>query len=216
VTEQTGPVPVATTVVFDLGGVLVDWDPRYLYRRLMPEDEVEDFLDEVDFLAWNRRADAGASWAQTVAEHAELFPHRRDLLAAYPERFTDSLQGEVPGTVQVLRDLHDDGVRLLALTNWSAETFPHARAMFAFLTLFEDVVVSGQEGVAKPDPEVFRLVLDRFGLDPARTVFVDDSARNVAAAEAAGLVGVRFHDAERLRVDLRELGLLPGPHPAGP
>lgn len=207
---------VPTTVVFDLGGVLVDWDPRYLYRRLLPEDEVEEFLDEVDFMAWNHRADAGGSWADAVAEHAEQYPHRRELLAAYPERFPESLAGEVPGTVRVLRDLHDDGVRLLALTNWSAETFPHARAMFAFLSLFEDVVVSGEERVTKPDPAVFRLVLDRFGLDAARTVFVDDSARNVAAAADEGLVAVRFRDAEQLRDDLRALGLLDGRTVPGP
>ena len=122
----------------------------------------------------------------------------------------------MPGTVQLLRDLHTAGVRLLALTNWSAETFPHARAMFAFLSLFEDVVVSGEERLAKPDLAVFRLVLDRYRLDPTRTVFVDDSPRNVAAAASAGLVAVRFHDATRLRDDLRRLGLLADqPGPAG-
>ena len=125
----------------------------------------------------------------------------------------------MPGTVQLLRDLHTAGVRLLALTNWSAETFPHARAMFAFLSLFEDVVVSGEEQLAKPDLAVFRLVLDRYRLDPSRTVFVDDSPLNVAAAATAGLVGVRFHDAPRLRADLRRLGLLadqPGPAGSAP
>jgi 2-haloacid dehalogenase len=207
-TSSPAPSAVPTTVVFDLGGVLVDWDPRYLYRQLLPEDEVEDFLTEVDFPTWNYRADAGAPWADAVAEHAARFPHRAELLAAYPERFRETLGGEVPGTVELLRDLHAAGVRLLALTNWSAETFPHARAMFAFLSLFEDVVVSGEEQLAKPDLAVFRLVLDRYGLDPARTVFVDDSPRNVAAAATAGLVALRFHEAHRLRADLQQLGLL--------
>jgi 2-haloacid dehalogenase len=205
-----------TAVVFDLGGVLVDWDPRYLYRQLLPADEVEGFLAEVDFAAWNLRADAGGRWADAVAEHAARFPHRADLLAAYPARFRETLGGEVPGTVELLRDLHETGVRLLALTNWSAETFPHARAMFAFLSLFEDVVVSGEERLAKPDLALFRLVLDRYHLDPARTVFVDDSPRNVAAAADAGLLALRFHDAPRLRADLARLGLLTGsPGPAG-
>jgi 2-haloacid dehalogenase len=206
-TPSAGP---PTSVVFDLGGVLVDWDPRYLYRQLLPADEVEDFLDEVDFMAWNHRADAGGRWADAVAEHAERFPHRAELLAAYPARFRESLRGEVPGSVELLRDLHRAGIRLFALTNWSAETFPQARAMFAFLSLFEDVVVSGEERLTKPDLAVFRLVLDRHHLDPARTAFVDDSPRNVAAAAGAGMHAVLFTDPMTLRRDLRRLGLLPG------
>lgn len=204
------------TVVFDLGGVLVDWDPRYLYRQLLPDDAaVERFLEEVDFRAWNYRLDAGAGAAEAVEAHAALHPHHRDLLAAYPARFRETLGGEVPGTVDVLRDLHRHGVRLLALTNWSAETFPHARELFDFLDLFEDVVVSGVEKVAKPDPAVFRLLVERYRLDPGTTVFVDDSPANVAAAGKAGLVALRFRDAATLRADLQRLGLLP-PDPTAP
>ncbi len=202
------PPPVA--VVFDLGGVLVHWDPRHLYRRLLPDDGIEDFFAEVDFAAWNRRADGGARWADLVAEHSRRFPHRAELLAAYPARFAETLVGEVAGTVEVLHDLHREGVRLLALTNWSAETFPHARGRFPFLELFEDVVVSGVEGVMKPDPAVFRLLLDRHGLPAGRTVFVDDSAVNVEAAGRAGMVGLRFVGADDLRDDLHRLGLLRG------
>ncbi|MEO7981594.1 MAG: HAD family phosphatase [Sporichthyaceae bacterium] len=209
--DQRPPrVAVPTTVVFDLGGVLVDWDPRYLYRQLLPEDEVEAFLTEVDFMAWNHRADSGGRWADAVSEHTERFPHRAELLAAYPARFRETLGGEVPGTVELLRELHRGGVRLLALTNWSAETFPHARELFDFLTLFEDVVVSGEEQLAKPDPAVFALLVDRYGLDARRTVFVDDSPRNVGAAVDAGLVALQFRDAHRLRADLAGLGLLTG------
>lgn len=199
-----------SAVVFDLGGVLIDWDPRYLYRRLLPDDDaVERFLQEVDFAAWNHRQDAGASWAEAVEAHSARHPHRRELLAAYPARFRETLGGEVPGTTDVLRELHDAGVRLLALTNWSAETFPQARELFDFLDLFEDIVVSGEEQLAKPDPAVFRLLLDRHRLDPGATVFVDDSAANVAAAAGAGLVALRFRDAATLREQLQALGLLP-------
>jgi 2-haloacid dehalogenase len=199
-----------TAVVFDLGGVLIQWDPRHLYRQLMPEDEVDAFLDEVGFDAWNHQQDAGAAWGPAVEAHAALFPHRRALLAAYPARFPDSLDGPVEGTVAILAELHAAGIRLVALTNWSAETFPYAEAAFDFLALFEGIVVSGREGVAKPDPAVFDLLLSRHDLDPAGTVFVDDSPVNVAAAAAAGLTGLVFTGADRLRADLSRLGLLDG------
>jgi len=197
-------------VVFDLGGVLIRWDPRHLYRQLMPEDEIDAFLDEVGFQAWNHEQDAGAPWGPAVEEHAALFPHRRELLAAYPARFAESLDGPVEGTVAILAELHAAGTRLVALTNWSAELFPHAEAAFDFLALFEGIVVSGREGVAKPDPAVFDLLLSRYHLDPARTVFVDDSPANVAAAAAAGLRALAFTSPDRLRADLSRLGLLDG------
>lgn len=199
--------PTPTTVVFDLGGVLIRWDPRLLYRRLMPPEEVEDFLAEIDFAGWNHAQDAGGSFADGVARLSALHPHRHELIAAYPARFPESLDGPITGTVEILRELHAGGVRLFALTNWSAETFPHAVEMFDFLELFEAVLVSGCEGVAKPDPAVFRLLIDRHHLDPARTVFVDDSPVNVAAASASGLVAVRFADPDTLRRHLAARGL---------
>jgi 2-haloacid dehalogenase len=201
---------VPTTVVFDLGGVLIEWDPRHLYRRLMPEDEVEAFLDEIGFARWNYAQDLGGSWAAAVDELSARHPQHRDLIAAYPARFPETLAGPVTGSVEVLRDLHAAGVRLLALTNWSAETYPYAVATFEFLALFEDVVVSGVEGVAKPDAAVFQLLLERYRLNPAATVFVDDSLVNVAAAAAAGMRGVLFRGADALRADLSRLGLLDG------
>ena len=206
--ERDAPAP--TTVVFDLGGVLIEWDPRRLYRRLLPEDQVEPFLDEIGFAAWNHAQDAGRSWATAVDELTARYPQHRELIAAYPARFPETLGGPVPGSVEVLRDLHAAGVRLLALTNWSAETYPHAEATFEFLTLFEDIVVSGAEGIAKPDPAVFALLVDRYRLDPAATVFVDDSPANVAAAAAAGFRALRFTAADTLRADLSRLGLLDG------
>jgi 2-haloacid dehalogenase len=209
-TSQERDAAVPSTVVFDLGGVLIEWDPRHLYRRLLPEDQVEPFLDEIGFAAWNHAQDAGGSWATAVDELAARYPQHRELIAAYPARFPETLAGPVPGSVEVLRDLHATGVRLLGLTNWSAETYPHAEATFEFLTLFEDIVVSGAEGIAKPDPAVFALLVDRYRLDPAATVFVDDSPANVAAAAAAGLRALRFTAADTLRADLSRLGLLAG------
>jgi 2-haloacid dehalogenase len=206
----TSAVSTPTSVVFDLGGVLVDWDPRHLYRRLMPEDEIDGFLDEVGFAAWNLQQDAGAPWAPAVEAQAARFPHRRELLAAYPARFAETLNGPIHGTVAILEELHAAGTRLFALTNWSAELFPHAEEAFAFLRLFEGIVVSGREGLAKPDPAIFALLVERHGLDPAVTVFVDDSPANVEAAEAAGLRALQFTGADALRRDLSRLGLLTG------
>ena len=197
-----------TTVVFDLGGVLIDWNPRYLYRRLLPADEVEPFLDEVDFMAWNHLQDSGGRWTEAVDSHAEQHPTRRHLLAAYPDRFPESMNGPIRGTVEILHQLDAEGVRLLALTNWSAELFPHALRTFDFLQVFQDILVSGVEGVAKPDPAVFALLLDRYGLDAAATAFIDDSPTNVAAAAAAGLQALHFRDPGRLRAELSQLGLL--------
>jgi len=204
---SSGRTTTPTTVVFDLGGVLIDWDPRHLYRRLLPEDEVEPFLDEIGFREWNHAQDAGGSWDEAVERLASRHPQRRDLIAAYPARFPETMTGPVPGTVELLRELHAGGTRLLALTNWSAETYPYAEATFEFLGLFEDVVVSGVEGVAKPDPALFTLLVERYELDPAATVFVDDSPANVEAAATAGLQALRFTDADALRGALSRLGL---------
>jgi 2-haloacid dehalogenase len=197
-----------STVVFDLGGVLLDWDPRYLYRRLLPEHEVDRFLEEIGFHAWNREQDAGRGWAAAVEELAGRHPHRRELIEAYPHRHDEALAGEVSGSVALLDELAEGGTRLLALTNWSAETFPAARRRFAFLDRFEGIVVSGQERVAKPDEAIFEVLLERYSLDPRATVFVDDAPTNVDAARRLGFIGLLFIDAARLRADLTRLGLL--------
>ncbi|MGZ4609163.1 MAG: HAD family hydrolase [Actinomycetes bacterium] len=196
-----------STVVFDLGGVLIDWDPRHLYRRLLPDDEIDDFLDEIGFAEWNHAQDAGGSWDEAVEALAARHPHRRELIAAYPRRYPETMAGPIEGTVRLLTQLRATGTRLLALTNWSAETFHHALSTFGFLEMFEDIVVSGVEGVAKPDPRLFTLLIERFALVPAETVFIDDSAANVAAAAELGLTALRFRDPDLLRADLRRLGL---------
>jgi 2-haloacid dehalogenase len=198
------------TVVFDLGGVLIDWDPRYLYRQLLPDDEVEAFLDEIGFAAWNHAQDAGGTWSEAVAAHVARHPHRRELIEAYPQRFLETLGGPIPGTVAILEELHARGVPLLALTNWSAETFRIARREFGFLDLFDAIVVSGEERVAKPDPRIFQILLDRHGLDAAHTIVIDDAPANVTAAREAGLVAIRYESPSALREQLVAAGLLPG------
>ncbi|MGN8245547.1 HAD family hydrolase [Cellulomonas soli] len=194
-------------VVFDLGNVLVHWDPYGPYEGRMDRAEVEAFFEEVDFLALNHQMDAGRSWHTARAELRERFPHRLAALDLYLEHFPDALPGPVDGSEQLVRDLLGLGVRALGLTNWSSETFHHAVPAAPAIGLLEDVLVSGVEGVAKPDPRIFALVVRRFGLDPARTVFTDDSAENVAAAAAAGFDALLFTSTAQLRADLVARGL---------
>lgn len=196
------------TVVFDLGGVLIRWDPRHLYRQLIPSDEVDAFLEEVDFLTWNHGCDAGLPWDDAVAQLSARYPHRAELIAAYPARFAESLVGAFEDSVVILRELRDAGVRLLALTNWPAESFRHARERFEFLDWFEGIVVSGQEKVAKPDPRIFAVLLERYAIDPRRTLFVDDAPANVDAARQVGLEATLFVGAPELRRELTSLALL--------
>lgn len=197
-------------VVFDLGNVLVRWDPAAAFAGVLPDDEVRRFLDDVDFAALNQQQDAGRPWADARAEVARRHPEHAATLDLYVQRFAHSLPGEVPGTAAVVDELRAAGVRVLGLTNWSAETFHHAVPAAPAIGRLEAVVVSGQEGVAKPDPRIFRLLASRHHLVPGRTVFADDSAANVAAADALGYVGVLFTDAQALRGELVARGVLPG------
>jgi len=196
-------------VVFDLGGVLIDWDPRYLYRRLLAsEEEVERFLGTVCTPEWNRAQDAGRSWAEAVDTLAARHPDQAGLIAAYRDRWPEMIAGPFEETVRVLADLRAAGVALYALTNWSAETFPVAQRRFDFLGWFEGTVVSGQEQLVKPDPRLYRLLAQRHGLDLRHSVFIDDTPANVVAARELGMLGLDFVDAERLRADLTAHGLL--------
>jgi 2-haloacid dehalogenase len=198
------------TIVFDLGGVLIDWDPRYAYRALFAEDEagMERFLAEVCTSDWNHSLDAGRSMAEAIDALVALHPEKAELITAWWERWPQMLRGPIDGTVEILETLHADGVPLYALTNWSAETFPIARERFPFLGRFRDIVVSGEERLAKPDRAIFDRLVMRAGLDPRRSVFIDDVPRNVAAAEAVGFTGILFIDPADLRHRLGTLGFL--------
>ena len=196
-------------VVFDLGGVLIDWDPRYLYRKLLDDEAaVEEFLATVCTPAWNAEQDRGRPFAEGVAELVERHPVHAAAITAYHERWPEMLGGAVGGTVEVLAELRAAGVPVYALTNWSAETFGIARERFEFLEWFDGVLVSGEERMIKPDPAIFRLLLDRFGLDPGATFYIDDSPANVAAADRLGFDAVRFTSPAQLRRDLEARGLL--------
>ena len=149
-------VTSSTTVVFDLGGVLIEWDPRHLYRKLFDvPDEMESFLAEVTTAEWNAQQDAGRPWAEAVETLIAEHPERHELIEAFHVRWPEMLAGEIPGTADVLSELRDTGIRLVALSNWSAEMFPVARERFDFLSWFEGIVISGEVGVNKPDPRIF-------------------------------------------------------------
>ena len=204
---MTSTTPEA--VVFDLGNVLIRWDPYPAVARGVGAEEATRFLraEDFDFLAWNHLQDAGRDW--TVAEDAlaRSHPHWHEHALAYRAHFGESLVGAVDENVAVLRDLHAAGVPLTALTNWSAELFPQALDRFDFLGLFDDIVVSGAEGVAKPDPAIFEVLRERVGRPLEECVFVDDGPHNVAAAADAGMDAIRFTDTGHLRDDLRARGL---------
>jgi 2-haloacid dehalogenase len=201
--------PRITTVTFDLGGVLIDWDPRYLYRTLFDDEaEMEAFLAEVTTPAWNAEQDAGRTWVEAVESLAAEHPEHRPLIEAYHLRWPETLGDAIQGTVDILAELRGAGIRLLALSNWSAETFPVARERYPFLGWFEGIVISGEVKAAKPDERIFRVLIDRHGVEPAETLFVDDNEPNVAAAAALGFATVRFTDPPALRAVLEQLGVL--------
>lgn len=197
-----------TTVVFDIGGVLIDWNPRYLYRQLIADPaELDDFLGRICTPAWHLRHDLGVDIEQSCRELASVHPEQADLIMAWAYRTEDMIAGLLDDTVAVLAELNSAGVRCLALSNMEPETFVKRRRRFAFFELLDGCVISGHEGVAKPDPEIFQILLARYGLDPAATVFIDDNAANVAAAAELGVAGIEFSTATQLRKELRDLGL---------
>ena len=194
-------------VVFDLGGVLIDWNPRHLYAKLFPGDEaaMEKFLSQVVTLEWNRRQDAGRCFAEGVAELQARHPHHARLIEAYMTRWEEMLGGVFDDSVAVLAGLRRRRVPLYGLTNWARETFPIARRRFDFLDWFEGIVVSGEEGVAKPDPGIFRILLDRYALDARNLPFIDDTlaGRFSGYFVTRGGVDINRFDGERVNDDYR-------------
>ena len=197
-------------VVFDLGGVLFDWNPRHLYRKLFPGNEaaMEDFLAKVCTVEWNERQDAGRTFADAAADLAPHHPDKAHLIDAFGSRFDEMIAGPIAGTVDILAELKRAGVPRYGLSNWSAETFPPQRRRYEFLSWFDGIVVSGEEGVIKPDPRIFRILLDRYDIDPREAVFIDDNPANAQAAAALGIHGIHFRTPELLRRELEALGFL--------
>lgn len=202
---MSGPI---SSVVFDLGGVLIDWDPRHLYRKLFDDAAaMEEFLRDVCHPEWNEQQDAGRRLHQAVAEKIAEFPRYADMIKAYYERWDEMLGGAIEGSVESLCALAARGTPLYALSNWSAETFPVAQRRFPFLRLFSGIVISGAERVVKPNLVIYHRLLQRYELAPETTLFIDDAPRNVQAAQALGLRTIQFESPAQLRRELAELGL---------
>jgi 2-haloacid dehalogenase len=197
-------------VIFDIGGVLIDWNPKYLYSKLLADEAaIEAYLEEIGFNAWNIALDGGGRWEPAIADLVAKFPHHKELIEASHLRWHEMLAGEIPGTVAILKRLSDADVPLYAITNYSSEKFIETVARFPFFALFHDIVVSGDEKLLKPEAAIFRLCLDRNGLSAQDCVFIDDVARNIEGAKAVGIDAIQFTSPEQLEADLKARGLLP-------
>ncbi|HUZ51978.1 MAG TPA: HAD family phosphatase [Streptosporangiaceae bacterium] len=200
--------PDIQAVVFDIGGVLLDWDPRHLYRQLIADPaELAEFLGEICTPRWHLSHDLGADTEQSCRELAAAYPARADLIMAWSHRSEEMVAGQLDDAIAVLADVRAAGVRCLALSNMEPDKFALRRSRYPFFGLLDGCVISGIEGVAKPDREIFEILLSRYDLDPRAAVFVDDVTANVAAARELGIVAIRYSAASQLRRDLRALGV---------
>ena len=199
------------TIIFDLGNVLIAWNPRLIYRDVFSSaEELDYFFTEVANLEWNEEQDRGRPIAEGTAALIAKHPKYEREIRMYYDRWTEAFPGAISGTVELLQAFHRSGnYRLLALTNWSAELFPWARAQYDFLQLFEDIMVSGEVGLKKPNPAIYELLRQRYQLGNFEgCLFIDDSQRNVDAAQRLGLESIRFQDSEQLTLELKQRGVI--------
>lgn len=200
--------PPLNAFIFDLGKVIVDWNPGYLLHEIAPDEAQLKFLvDEVLDLDWFRSVDAGYPLSKAIAERSEIYPQYAAAMQLYVDRWPETIRGFFEGTLEIVRELHASGVPLYILSNWAGETWARVEQDFAFLDLFEDVIISGHVGMAKPDTAIFEKARDRFNVDPSVTLFIDDSSKNVDAAKKVGFQAVIFETPEKLRQDLLDLGV---------
>ena len=197
-------------IVFDFGGVLLDWNPRHLYRKLFNDPAaMESFLTEIGFTEWNIRQDAGRPFAPAIAELCTRFPQYTGLIKAYDERWGETISGPLSATVDILYSLKQAGYPLYGLTNWSTEKFHLVRPQYQFFDCFGDIVVSGDVKLIKPDPRIFHLLLQRIGRTADECILIDDSLPNIEAANSLGFQTIRFTSAEALAASLVALKVLP-------
>jgi len=196
-------------IVFDFGGVLIDWNPRYLYRNVFSDEEsMERFLKEICSGEWNEKQDGGRPFNEGIEELIKRHPEEAEMIALYFDRWEEMVAGEIKGTPEVLYELKSLGFALYGLTNWSGETFPKVKHRFPFLSEFDGIVVSGDEKLLKPDPTIFKLLVDRYNIVPAESLYIDDNPVNTDAAKRLGFEAIRFESAEQLRKSLKEQRVL--------
>ena len=196
-------------IVFDFGQVLIEWNPRALYRQLFANgQEMEYFLSTVCPSEWNMQMDGGKPFEQGCAERIQLFPQYAEQIKAYYTRWGEMMGGAIEGSVQILRELKQRKYPVYALSNWSTETFPLAQKRFDFLELFDGIVISGVEKCVKPDPEIYQILLDRYHLQAQACIFTDDKPANIEGAKALGFDTILFTSPEALRAELKQRGIL--------
>jgi 2-haloacid dehalogenase len=200
---MTSPIKA---IIFDFGNVLIEWNPRYVYQRYFPNDPegMERFLKEVDFMEWNAQQDKGRPFVEGVTALAKKFPQYSKLIQAYQDNWTDSIGESYAGTIKILKLLKQAGYPLYGLSNWSAETFPHALEKFDFFDLFDDMVISGDVGHVKPDPKIFQIMLKKIGRPANECLFIDDSLANITQAQKMGFATIHFQSSEQLEAALHE------------
>jgi 2-haloacid dehalogenase len=197
------------TIIFDLGGVLIDWNPRYLYRKILKdEDQVTWFLENICTGEWNDQQDAGRSFGEATQTLIAQHPEWEEAISAWYGRWQETISGPIQETVEILQRIKEsNGYRLYALTNWSAETFPWALENFKFLHWFEGIVVSGVEKTRKPFPEFYQILFDRYKIDPSSAIFIDDNVKNIEGARQVKLNAIHFKTPKELNLELTRLGV---------
>jgi 2-haloacid dehalogenase len=197
-------------LIFDYGGVLLEWNPHNVYHRYFPgqPEAIDQFLTEIRFAEWNAQQDKGRPFAEAVESISAEFPHYAHLISAYYEYWEESISGTIPGSVEILKQLNAMNYPLYGLSNWSNETFPLARHKYDFFDLFDDMVISGEVKMVKPDPAIFELALKKFGKNAAECVYIDDSLPNIQQAQKIGFHTIHFQSPEQLKADLQELEIL--------
>lgn len=198
------------TIIFDLGNVLIDWNPRYLYRKIFKtEEEITWFLDNICTSEWNDQQDAGRSFEEATQELLEKFPQYEIPIRAWYDRWKETISGPIHETVEILKHFKEkSNHRLYALTNWSGQTFPWAYSTFEFLHLFDGIVVSGDEKTRKPFPEFYKILFDRYGVEPSQALFIDDNIKNIEGAKTVGLNTIHFQSPAQLKAELEHRGFL--------